>query len=174
MLQEAARRCGSLFVVSLGCSESREGVARWRVRRTVGSFGVVSGYSSLHQEVTRGRVRRPLVTSQEAARRRVFSLEGYTSSYQARYRVQRHLVISCACSSSRCQGFSSPLESLSEQQRTLVVPSSEGYSPLPQQRAHRRRLSRGLLVAAAESSSGQQSVPRHLTRELLAAASKSL
>ena len=43
---QLARRCVGLFIVSSGCSKSREVIARWRVKKTVGSFGVALGCSS--------------------------------------------------------------------------------------------------------------------------------
>ena len=88
------------------------------------------------------------------ATRRVRKLLAIASSRrEVTHRRRRLIVAQCFRLLIAASEGSSPVERLSAQQRTLVVASSEGDSPLPQQRAPRRRGSRGLLVGAAESSS---------------------
>ena len=138
----------TLCSIKSGVSESHERVDRWRVKRLVGLFGgcrvrilvviakaalvVVSrAHLVLSQEASsrlaaHRRLRRSLMVlledhSSEAARHRVFSPEGYTTSSQARQRVRQHLVISCVAQESCRSDVLSALQAAHRCIRKLVA-----------------------------------------------------
>ena len=124
---QLARRCVGLFSVSSGCSESREGVARWRVRRTVGSFGVASGFSSSlpHRRDIRRCRSRELIAVAAAE-------EGSSSPLQRAPRRRCRELVGAATAAH--QGASQGI-AIGE-----LVGAAENYSPSPppQQRVHCR------------------------------------
>ena len=145
----------------------QEAAARHRLVSS-GQFVVASegksARSSLCQRPIWCRVRRPALFrllvvasggrswSCKKATRRVRKLLAIASSRrEVTHRRRRLVVAQCFRLLIAASEGSSPLESLSAQQRTLVVASSKGDSPSLQQRATRRRC-RELLVATAESA----------------------